>query len=191
MQKTPYEILEIKQNATEDEIKQAYRNLVKKYHPDKYVNNPLKDLAEEKMREVNEAYTEIISNFKREDKIDAAKEDNIYNEVFINVRKFIHEENYSKAEEMLQNTFSKNAEWNYLMGIIHFKRGLYDSSYSYLSKACSMDPSNDEYRNSLRNIFRNKTNYSYSYGYRRSELNFDLTSFIKESFCNGCRFNYK
>ena len=52
----PYKVLGLKRNATDEEIKAAYHALVKKYHPDKYQNNPLSDLAEEKLREVNEAY---------------------------------------------------------------------------------------------------------------------------------------
>ena len=52
----PYEVLGVSQNSTPAEIKSAYIGLVKKYHPDKYQNNPLADLAEEKLQEVNEAY---------------------------------------------------------------------------------------------------------------------------------------
>ena len=57
-----YKILEISENSSEEEIKLAYKKLAKKYHPDFYQNNPLADLAEEKLKEVNEAYTVLTKN---------------------------------------------------------------------------------------------------------------------------------
>jgi DnaJ-class molecular chaperone len=55
----PYAVLGVNKNATDSEIKVAYRELVKKYHPDRYVNNPLSDLAKEKLQEINKAYEQI------------------------------------------------------------------------------------------------------------------------------------
>ena len=56
----PYKVLNISPNATDDEVKTAYREMARKYHPDNYANNPLSDLAQEKMQEINEAYDAII-----------------------------------------------------------------------------------------------------------------------------------
>ena len=57
--KDPYEVLGVPESATDEEVKRAYRELARKYHPDNYQNNPLADLAEEKMKEINAAYEEI------------------------------------------------------------------------------------------------------------------------------------
>ena len=55
----PYKVLNISENASDDEVKKAYRDLARKYHPDNYHDNPLADLAQEKMKEINSAYEEI------------------------------------------------------------------------------------------------------------------------------------
>ena len=57
--KDPYQVLGVAQNATDEEIKDAYRALVKKYHPDKFADSDLAEIANEKMKEVNAAYDEI------------------------------------------------------------------------------------------------------------------------------------
>lgn len=56
----PYQVLGVSRNASEDEIKKAYRNLSRKYHPDANVNNPNKDAAEEKFKEIQQAYQQIM-----------------------------------------------------------------------------------------------------------------------------------
>ena len=60
MTKNPYDVLGVSRNATDDEIKRAYRDLSRKYHPDANVDNPLADLAEEKFKEIQEAYDAIM-----------------------------------------------------------------------------------------------------------------------------------
>ena len=56
----PYKVLGISSDATDEEVKKAYRELSRKYHPDANANNPLKDLAEEKFKEVQAAYSQIM-----------------------------------------------------------------------------------------------------------------------------------
>ena len=60
MTKNPYDVLGVSSSASDDEIKKAYRELTRKYHPDANVDNPLADLAEEKFKEVQEAYDTIM-----------------------------------------------------------------------------------------------------------------------------------
>ena len=56
----PYQVLGVSPNASDDEIKKAYRNLSRKYHPDANVNNPNKAAAEEQFKEVQQAYDQIM-----------------------------------------------------------------------------------------------------------------------------------
>ena len=65
MKKSLYDILEINENATEEEIKKAYRQLARKYHPD--INKEKN--AEEKFKEINAAY-EILSDKKKKQQYD-------------------------------------------------------------------------------------------------------------------------
>ena len=60
----PYKVLGVSPNASDEEVKKAYREMAKKYHPDQYANTPLADLAGEKMKEVNEAYDTIVKQRK-------------------------------------------------------------------------------------------------------------------------------
>ena len=57
----PYEVLGVSPDADEETIKKVYRDLIKKYHPDRYINNPLADLAAEKTKELNKAYDMIMN----------------------------------------------------------------------------------------------------------------------------------
>ena len=60
----PYKVLGVSPDASEEEVKSAYRQLVKKYHPDNYADSPLADLANEKMQEVNDAYDTVINRLR-------------------------------------------------------------------------------------------------------------------------------
>ncbi|MGN0318357.1 MAG: DnaJ domain-containing protein [Lachnospira sp.] len=56
----PYKVLGVSENATDEEIKKAYRSLSRKYHPDANINNPNKEQAEETFKEIQQAYNQIM-----------------------------------------------------------------------------------------------------------------------------------
>lgn len=167
----PYEVLGVKQNATPEEIKKAYRELVKKYHPDQYVNNPLSDLANEKLREVNQAYEMLTkgnnssqyrssNNNSNSSYSNSSNNSYRYNEI----RMMIQRRNYQGAESSLRSINDINsAEWNFLMGFVLMQKGWYDNGMQHLNKACSLDPNNLEYRQTVNQFARRGNNYGGSY----------------------------
>lgn len=187
--RNPYEVLGIKEGATKEEIKQAYRELVKKYHPDKYADNPLRELAEEKMREINEAYDYLMRNeagsynSTSENYSYRSYNENNY-EGFNRVRTFIEMNNIRAAEEELSRIRVKNAEWYFLRGIIYMKKGWYSEGYEDLQRAVLMDPTNIEYKQTLNRFMEANRNYrSYSYK-QRGGTDPDLCSICTCLFCS-------
>ena len=150
MQKDPYSVLGVNRNATDEEIKKAYRELARKYHPDNYVDNPLADVVEEKMKEVNEAY-DTIQKERAAGKAGGGNYSSYtYSGItsFAEVRRLISEGKYSEAEIIIDSTPSgdRGAEWNYLKGCLLTQRGYYYDAQKYIETACYLDPNNVEYQ---------------------------------------------
>lgn len=173
----PYEVLGIKPGATQDEIKSAYRKLIKQYHPDKFVDNPLKDLAEEKMMQINEAYDTLTKNSGSTNSGSYNNSNNYSNSnsyggtsnssyEFQEIRRFIQSRNFSAAETRLNSINNRNAEWHYLYGAVMLNKGWYDSALQHMNTAVNMDPNNFEYKQGL-NALKQRTN-SYSNPYYRT-----------------------
>ena len=76
----PYQVLGVPSTATDEEVKKAYRDLARKYHPDNYHDNPLADLAQERMKEINEAYEAVQSQRK-------AQRQHLGNPLFLHVQR--------------------------------------------------------------------------------------------------------
>lgn len=189
----PYEILGIKEGASEEEIKRAYKRLVRKYHPDQYMNNPLSDLAEEKLKEINEAYDYLMKKrgadyqSKRNDSWgDNSKSQYKGYEVYNQIRILIQQGNLREADNMLDNIDERNGEWYYLKGMILLRKGWYDQAYQFINRAASMEPNNIEYRDALNNLAYRNTTYrdvGSSRGYGSSPSACDMCQCL---ICSDC-----
>ena len=162
----PYEVLGVPSSATDEEVKKAYRNLARKYHPDNYHDSPLADVAQEKMKEINEAYEEVKSMRKHGGAGQSSYggygrnpyEQNPYgaygggyggDPAFVRVRLSIAQGELNLAEELLNAMSDHNAEWNFLKGAICYRRGWMDEAKRYYETAVQMNPNNPEYRRAL------------------------------------------
>ena len=170
----PYQILGVSENASDEEIKKAYRELARKYHPDNYHDNPLADLAQEKMKEINAAYEQITKE-RASGKRGSGSGGASYgasgyggyggyhgyggyggsqsysgqSSVLQQARIAINTGNISRAEALLANYSDHNAEWNFLKGAVCYRRGWLDEALRYYRTACQMDPGNLEYQRAL------------------------------------------
>ena len=155
--KDPYEVLGVPHGASEDEIKKAYKELVRKYHPDKYADNPLADLAQEKMKEINEAYDTLTKGGSTQSYKAGSNTGyggyNSYagqgNPQLAQVRQLIRNNQLDAAEAMLDGMSVHNAEWYYLRGVIAKQRGWMDEAQQNFRIAIQMDPTNMEYRSAF------------------------------------------
>ena len=154
----PYSVLGVSPNASDEEVKKAYRELARKHHPDNYQNNPLADLAEEKMKEINEAY-ETITKQRSGGGGGGYQQSSGYSQGgsysssgssdFVQVRQMIQRGDLAGAERLLQEAPQRNGEWYFLVGSIAYRKGWLDDAMRNYSMAVQMEPGNMEYRQAL------------------------------------------
>ena len=202
--KNPYEILGVSQAATDDEIKSAYRTLAKKYHPDNYSDNPLADVAEQKMKEINEAYDTITEQRKGPAsggyyQDEPAENRRRYYErssdkastKYKNVRLYINNHRLNEAQSFLDSIpqAERSAEWFFLQGMIYYAKGWGEQAFRNFEMACDLEPTNLEYREHLEAIRRQRASGAEAYGnvktaYRYS--NSKPAGNINRSDCSPC-----
>lgn len=166
----PYEVLGIKPGASQEEIKSAYRKLVKQYHPDQYRDNPLQELAQQKLAEVNDAYNQLTSgkssgNYSSNTSSSYSNNNSYSNSAseLSQARAYLQRRNTAAAEAILNRVSDRNAEWYFLMGVVHSNKGWYDSALQNITTATNMDPNNFEYRQTLQQLSSRARGYGQPY----------------------------
>lgn len=205
----PYKVLGVSPDASDEEIKKAYRTLARKYHPDNYVNNPLADLANEKMKQINDAYDSITKQ-RKEGSTRGYQSGTAYQggyqseyqsysgysgsaggyqgpnaKLYNQVRNAINVDNIDMAMGLLNRVSERDAEWHYLRAHICHRKQWYDEAMREINQACAMDPTNMEY-NRTRTIF----NQSFQYGgYRPAGQTNDAMDCCTQMLCLNCLCN--
>lgn len=165
MMRNPYEVLGVSENANDEEIKKAYRKLSRIYHPDANVNNPNKKEAEEKFKEVQQAYNAIMN---KDTAGDFGRGTSYYrygsaygnryqggftgntgdntSSYYVAAANFIRNGRYREAIRVLSEISLKDGRWYYLSAIAMAGTGNMTTALEYVRTAMEMEPDNVEYR---------------------------------------------
>lgn len=144
----PYKVLGVRPNASLDEIENAYESLTSTYSINNFHGSLEEPLAEDKLYEINEAYTLLTNNLKYKD-----------------IRNLIERQQFLNAETELNLISDKtSAEWNYLKGFVLLKKGWFQAGVNHLKTAAELNPSNEEYQETLmilaKKVKQMKVNYA-------------------------------
>ena len=153
----PYTVLGITSDASDEELKKAYRALSRKYHPDANINNPLKDEAEVKFKEVQQAYQQIIDerqrgytsgpeyNFygNRGQQFTEDTQDDVHMQAAVN---YIRSGHYAEALNVLNGISDHTARWYYYSAVANSGAGNNVTAAEHAEEAVRLDPGNIEYQ---------------------------------------------
>ncbi len=181
----PYKILGIDRNASDDEVKKAYRKLAKRYHPDVCKE---KD-AEVKFKEVQNAYDMIMDLRKNKNSYTYQQRDYGGNEQkYQAIIHYINLGYYMEAYQALQDIYDKDALWYYLYAIVNVQLGNRIMALQASKTACEMDPLNQDYRELYTALTRNQTQYQQTQSVYHSNCSSLCCSCIMFNLCCGSCF---
>lgn len=175
----PYKVLGVSYNASDDEIKKAYRQLSRKYHPDANVGNPNQEQYEEKFKEVQQAYNLIMD--QRQGKAQAQQgygddfwgfgsytnayggqsqqtesQDEKYLRSALN---YIQNGYYREGLNVLEQVQERRGPWFYYSAFANYKVGNNAIAIEHAKAACAFEPNNYHYANLLHQMQGGETRY--------------------------------
>ena len=155
----PYSVLGVSRDASDEEIKKAYRKLSRKYHPDANINNPNKEQAEEKFKEVQQAYEQIMKEkeygssygnaggyygrFTGHQNSTYQDEEAIRRQAAAN---YIQSRHFQEAMNVLSSLKQRNGEWYYLSAMANMGLGNNVNALEDIRTAVNLEPDNVQYR---------------------------------------------
>ena len=175
----PYSVLGVNRGASDEEIKKAYRTLSRKYHPDANVNNPNKAQAEERFKDIQAAYNQIMDERQNGSYSYSSSYNNnqsySYNEGSVEMQaaaNYINARQFAQAMNVLHSIpdSGRNGRWYFFAAVASQGLGNLNDAREYISRAIALEPSNFRYRQFEQSINWNRNWYETqgsSYGYYR------------------------
>ncbi len=194
----PYKVLGVSPDASSDEIKKAYRKLSRIYHPDANINNPNKDQAEAKFKEIQEAYNQIIHKSTSQDAYGSGyggfgsnygnrEQESVEYQAIYN---YINARHFTEALHVLSGINNREAKWYFCSAIANAGVGNNVVAIQHARQAAAMEPNNMEYANLVRQLEMGGQWYQ-NVGSQYGTASMDLGKCCWETlclnvFCNCC-----
>ena len=189
MNKDPYLILGVAYDATDEQIKAAYRDLARHNHPDNFTDPAQIASAEERMKEINEAYNAIRRMRSGAETGGTSHSGSGENApILARARASIRAGRFDDADRALESIApsERNAEWNFLKGCVLTQKGWYFDAQKHLETACYMDPTNTEDRDFLNNICSAASTYGRGYRSDAPGASVDVCDICMSLACLDC-----